>query len=123
MKRYFASAILVLSFPTLFFIVALGVRSYRVGDVWTIAANSYTSTDLHARQWQLGTGRGVILFQSRLAKFSLSTPTAKVDLSRRSPAGVHIKLNAQRPEDQVDLGWDQTRWRRLGFTSQRFKSS
>jgi hypothetical protein len=55
--------------------------------------------------------------------FSLSKPTAKVDLSPRNPAGIHIKWNTQRPEDHVDLGWDQTRWRRLGFTFQRFKSS
>jgi hypothetical protein len=123
MKGWRIKTIIVLCLPMLLFIVALGIRSYRVGDVWTVADNSYSATELRERQWGLGSGRGVILFQSRPARFSLAEPKARAELSEQRPSGIHVKWNTHRPEDLLNLGWDQTRWRRMGFALQTFKSS
>jgi hypothetical protein len=122
-RKHLVSAIILASFTMLLFIVALSIRSYRVGDVWSVAENSYSGTELSERQWSLGSGRGIILFQSRPARFSLTEPKAMAELSGQRPSGVHTEWNTQRPEDLLDLGWDQTRWRRMGFAFQHFKSS
>jgi hypothetical protein len=122
-RKHLLSALIFASFTMLLFIVALGIRSYRVGDVWTVADNFYSATELRERQWGLGSGRVVILFQSRPTRFSLAEPRAMAELSEQRPSGIHAKWNTHRPEDLLDLGWGQTRWRRMGFALQHFKSS
>jgi hypothetical protein len=122
-KAFFARSVVILSVPAFLFVLALGVRSYRVGDVWAVIHNVYATDHLRTRQCDLGTSRGVILFQSQSATYPLSDPKAKPELAQQFPAGFHPKWITQGPDDLVNLGWGRSRWHRLGFLFKIFQHS
>jgi len=119
MKRRFIGLTVALSSIALLVLVAVGFRSYRVGDVWEWRVNDYAGDNLQEREWTLGTGRGTILAGFLSANYRMTDEKTRSEISRIRPRGSHATWKTQRPSDMIDLGWQRTRWTRMGFIAIR----
>jgi hypothetical protein len=122
MKHRILTSAVAVSSALLLFILALGARSYRVGDIVSVTDNTLTQSQVTSRQVGLATSRGRLLVSITHSVFSMSDPRDKASFPKKFPAGIHWARNTQLPEDMIDMGWNDTFWRGLGFVAVRYPS-
>ncbi|MDB5319186.1 MAG: hypothetical protein JWN40_817 [Phycisphaerales bacterium] len=106
-----------ISFLFLLLVLAFGVRSYRTADFLVISDHQFSPGQLKGRELSFATGGGRIVLTLNARDIILTNTQSIEHAKAHYPEGLHIKWVTQRPDQIINLGWNDTPWRRLGFVA------
>jgi hypothetical protein len=121
-KKLLMRMINIFSCAAFILIFGVGMRSYSIGDVLTITKNVSKPQEFEQVEIGLVTSRGRLLFSCRESRFLLKDPADQSFFLARYPIGTRSKWVVMRPDQILDLGWNRTFCRRLGFLFQTYQS-
>jgi len=103
------------TFVLLLLVLALGLRSYRTADLLSVSDHQFSQNHLKSREISLATGGGRFLITLDQRDISLPKPEYVDHAKADYPQGLHIGWVTQSPDEFINLGWNDNRWRRVGF--------
>jgi len=114
--------LMVLTSSSIFVLVlVLGILSYNTGRLFAITKNAIEEQHFKQEETGFSMARGRVLISRSKRDYPLKTAQDLAFFSERYPLGTSQKWVAMRPDQLLDLGWEQNFWRRAGFLRQTFQ--